>query len=215
MKKIIYSIGLLSLLGYAGGDLRSIDVNYDESSDVEQNVVVEKVPEKIKVKEKIVVPEVKTPIKTSPLYVGLSVGRSDIDAQSSTTVLKNAHPTVAIGKIGYNIIDNLAIEGRGAIGLNTQDIGFSSSKVDNIIGAYLKPNVDVTKEVNLYGLLGYSRTKQTVGGSESLVTKGASYGLGANYALSKNISLVMDAVRYGNKGTEKIDLYSIGFDYNF
>jgi hypothetical protein len=221
MKNIMYSLCLLPLLGHAGGDIQPIDMNYDQTLNADAVVIVEPIkPPAVEtaLKDPVIIPDppvehhavAKPVVAPSPFYVGLSAGSAEIDGRSSNFIINNFHPKLAVGKLGYNVLENLAIEGRGGIGIKNDDI----SEVDKLVGAYLKPNINVTDSINLYGLLGYAKVKHLID-NEAFVMSGASFGLGAAYGLTDNLSLTADAVRYGKKDEQRLDAYTVGLDYNF
>lgn len=216
MKSIIYSTILLSALGYAGGMIgesgagQMIDMN--DMNAANQGVTVVTPPKvEVQVPKQPVVTKAKEATK---LYVGLSLAATDVNGESSTTILKRANPLAAIGKIGYNITENVAVEGRAGLGVKKDTVSFATSEIDKLAAVYVKPNINVTDDINLFGLLGYAKVKQTLT-NEPILTSGASYGIGAAYNLSSTWAIVADAVRYGKKDNNKVDAYSIGVDYSF
>ncbi|MBU1669247.1 porin family protein [bacterium] len=208
MKHIFYSLLLLPLLGYAGGDIQPVEVNYDQviqgENLEEAKVITEVVPERT---EKVL------PV-ASNYYIGLSTASTTVNGQSSTTVLKNGHPLALVGKLGYNLTDNIAIEGRAGVGIKKDTVDFASSEIESLAGVYLKPNINVTENINLSALLGYANIKQKID-NETLSTNGVSFGAEVDYKLTDAWTLAADAVRYGNKNSERVDAYSLGLNYNF
>ena len=93
------------------------------------------------------------------------------------------------GKLGYDFMDYLGAELRGTYGI-AKDNGSKFKQ----IGAYLKPNYNVTDEINLYGLLGASKTNVGVGSDT-----GFSYGAGLDYGISDKVSVFTDVVNYMKK----------------
>jgi hypothetical protein len=93
------------------------------------------------------------------------------------------------GRIGYDFMDYLGAELRGTYGI-AKDSGNKFKQ----IGAYLKPNYDITDEINLYGLLGTSKTNVGVGSQT-----GFSYGAGLDYGVSDKVSVFTDVVNYMEK----------------
>jgi hypothetical protein len=208
MKNIIYSTLLLSALGYAGGMIGESNVGHiiDQSDMAAANQVVVTPP-------KVVVTPTKVEEATN-FYVGLSLAATEVNGESTTVILKGANPLAAIGKVGYNITENIAIEGRAGLGVKKDTIGSETSEIDNLAAVYIKPNVNVTHNINLFGLLGYGKVKQTLI-NESIVTSGASYGVGAAYNLNSTWAVVADAVRYAKEDNNRVDAYSIGVEYAF
>lgn len=212
MRNLFYSLSLLPLLSYAGGDIQPIEINYDEVVVVEEKKVVEDVPSK-EIAEKKVTAE--APSLVSAYYVGASVAKANVDGQNNNVIVKNAHPLAVVGKLGYNFSENIAAEGRAGIGVKKDAVNaLATSEIKQILGVYLKPNIDVIDNVNLFGLLGYTNVKQGIN-NDTLTTNGLSYGAGIGYQLTDSWEIVADAVYYGKKDTESIDAYSFGLNYNF
>lgn len=215
MKNIVYSTLLLSALGYAGGMIGESNagkiINQDDMNAANQVVVV--TPPKVN--EQVPTEPIITKTKEATnLYVGLSLASAIVNGESSTTILKKANPLAAIGKLGYNITDNIAIEGRAGLGVKKDTVSFATSEVDKLVAVYVKPNVNITDNINLFGLLGYAKVKQTLT-TEPIVTSGTSYGIGAAYNLNSTWAVVTDAVRYVKEGNNRVDAYSIGVEYAF
>ena len=92
------------------------------------------------------------------------------------------------GRLGYDFMDFLGAELRGTYGIAKDAPSKSKFKQ---VGGYLKPNYDVTDAINLYGLLGASKTNYGVGS-----TTGFSYGAGLDYGISDKVSVFTDVVNY-------------------
>jgi opacity protein-like surface antigen len=113
--------------------------------------------------------------------------------------------TQAMVDVGYKINKYLALEGRYWMGssksstlsyvLDTYDYSAKTSAY----GIYVKPMYPITAEMNVYTLAGYGNTKvqgivlDNVRYSES--KSGFQYGAGADYKVTKNISLFSDYVK--------------------
>ena len=211
MKKVLYSACLLPILMYAGGEILPLDAQYDEVVNVPVEIVP---PKKEVIKEEVKLPEVKP---ASKFYVGASAAYMNNSGTTSTIVMNDSNPYALIFKAGYNIIDNLAIEGRVGTGVKNEN-NIPSASVDNefqnLWGVYLKPNIEVMDKVNLYALAGYAKTKQSINTTD-VFANGFSYGAGIGYGISDNVDLVVDATRYADKTTSTIDAYTIGLDFKF
>jgi len=97
-------------------------------------------------------------------------------------------------RLGYDFMDYLGAELRGTYGFSKthNNLGFTKFKQ---VGAYLKPNYDITEDLNLYGLLGASKTN-----TSGLATNtGFSYGAGLDYDITNKISVFTDMVNYMKK----------------
>jgi opacity protein-like surface antigen len=93
------------------------------------------------------------------------------------------------GKLGYDFMDYLGAELRGTYGVAKEQ-----NKKFKQIGAYLKPNYDLTEDINLYGLVGASKTN-----GDTPNQTGLSYGLGLDYGIADDISIFTDLVNYMKK----------------
>lgn len=218
MKNIVYSLCLLSMLGYAGGDILSADTSYENA--VVEDVVVERPPVKVitEVKAPLTIKEpVVEKVESAPsnYYVGLSLASANVSGVSSTVNVQNANPLLATAKLGYNITENFALEGRVGKGVKDDKVNaVGTSEIDRVAGVYLKPNINMVDNLNLFGLVGYASAQQKIN-TDALKTNGVSYGAGLTYALTEAVDIVVDAVRYGKKDTETMDAYSVGLNYNF
>ena len=233
MKKVLYSACILPMLIYAGGDILPVDTQYDEIPNVPVEVIPPKkeeivIPPK---KEEIVVPPKKEEIVTPPkvervevqqkpaskFYGGVSAAYMNNSGETSSVIVKDANPYALIAKVGYNIIENLAIEGQVGTGVKDEtNIPTASvdSEFQNLWAIYLKPNITIMDKLNLHALAGYARTKQSINSTDLHATD-FSYGAGLGYALTDNIEIVMDAMRYSDKSDSKVDGYTVGLDFKF
>jgi len=196
----IVAIAALSGMSFAGGMI--MEPAY-ENEIVE--IPVEPVPVEVEVtapkKEVVVVKEipkpkpvvVEKPAESSGLYI--AGGLTDVAVRQNGKVNLLGDETTQdrqigfTGRIGYDFMDYLGAELRGTYGI-AKDKGNKFKQM----GAYLKPNYDVTDEINLYGLLGASKTDIGVGSDT-----GFSYGAGLDYGISDKVSVFTDVVNYLKK----------------
>ena len=153
--------------------------------------------------------------------LGVSVGQVKSHYYGKDTVVG------ITAKAGYHFSEYLAVEFRGSKGLRDGD----QLGLDYSYGLYLKPQYSVTEEVNIYGLLGYAKTKISFdnevafnGISNHYTTQsGFSFGLGFDYRLNENWSLFVDVMRLIDKSTTKpegkyainVNALTFGFVYHF
>ena len=166
------------------------------------------------VEEPIIVEEV---IDNSAFYLGLGYGYFNhevdfIDTLGHRDDYSNSLNTVVL-QAGYQFNEYIAVEGRYWIGLGdlTSSIG-SQPDVDisgdySAWGIYAKPMYPMG-DFGVYALLGYSSTTLDFdnGALEYLDTDGFSWGLGAQYAFTDNLSLFADYVAMGDTDELKDDL---------
>ena len=137
-------------------------------------------------------------------------------------------------QMGYNINEYVAIEGRYWFG-NDETMSSNLEQSIDSWGIYVKPQYPVTEALNVYGLLGYASSEyiETFGPltyTSDADIDGFSWGLGASFAFSKNISIFVDYVNlYDDTNTyrtntspsidvnieDSIDTVNLGITYNF
>jgi hypothetical protein len=195
----IVVIAALSGMSFAGGMI--MEPAYENEIvevPVEPVVVVEPKKEEVVVVKEIPKPKpvvVEKPAEPSGLYI--AGGLTDVAVRQNGRVNLFGSETTQdrqigfTGKLGYDFMDYLGAELRGTYGI-AKDNGSKFKQ----IGGYLKPNYNVTDAINLYGLLGASKTNPGVD-SET----GFSYGAGLDYKIpgSDKVSVFTDVVNYMKK----------------
>lgn len=135
-------------------------------------------------------------------------------------------PGAVVGYIGYDLHDNLAIEGSLSLGVGSADTTVNgasqsnpvSTKIDHGYGVYLKPKVRVDESVEVFGRLGYTQgksTSSTATVSSSETKSDWAYGLGVNYALSTKTYLTATWMRLYDKDNTKSTGMTVGVGYRF
>jgi len=190
---------LTSTLSFAGGDINPVTVFEQEVVSVPVTPVpTPKAPPPPPPAPKPKPPVV--PVVAEPLGIYLAGGVTAIAAREAHDNWANVfsdekNQDRQIGftaRLGYDFMDYLGAELRGTYGVANTDSGYSKFSQ---FGAYLKPNYDITDELNLYALLGASKTN-----TAGLATNtGFSYGGGLDYGISDNISVFTDMVNYIRK----------------
>jgi attachment invasion locus protein len=141
-------------------------------------------------------------------------------SDSVSRVGLSAKPNAVRGLVGYEISPNLAFEGMLAFGSGTETLrvgGVNSGlglKIDNMIGAFVKPKMPVGDVFELFGRAGYVSTKLTLDG-ESDREGSLAYGVGGSFKMTPALSLNVDYMIYHKKDDAKIDGYSVGLNYRF
>ena len=132
----------------------------------------------------------------------------DVEASSSGVTLA-ASPTILRFTAGTKLSEGLAIEGMYGTslsgdsitvnGINVSSLLSTELKVKNVYGVYLKPSAKLNENLEIFGRIGYTKANYNISvaqvgisGSESSV----SYGFGASYQLTKDISLSTDYMSY-------------------
>ena len=204
----IVAIAALSTLSFAGGDINPVTV-------FEQEPVVVPV-------EPVKAPEpapVVAPVPASNFYFGLGATSMKVTQNEDATLgldKVSDRQTGITARLGYDFMDYLGAELKGTSAVSGADTANGAVKIKQI-GAYLKPNYDLTDSLNLYGLLGASKVNMsnpttTANDKET----GLSYGLGLDYSVSDSFSVFVDVMDYLNKSNRN-DIYgaTLGAAYHF
>lgn len=182
----------------------------------------------------------KVSMKSAALLTGMAMASTQVLAQVygevsyQATTIKSAingssvqsKPGAVVGNIGYDLHDNLALEGAlflGVGGADTTVNGASqsnpvSTKIDHGYGVYLKPKIKVTESVEVFGRFGYAQGKSTSSTAtvSSTQTKSDwSYGLGLNYALGTKTYLTATWMQLYDKDSTKSTGTTVGVGYRF
>lgn len=132
----------------------------------------------------------------------------------------SSKPANARGIIGYELNDNLAVESMFSLGLRDSSVkvgGFNSgskAEVDNMVGVFVKPKVHVGEGLEVFGRLGATRAKLSIGSQDASDTSIA-YGLGASYHFNSRLSLNADYMTYHDKDDTTLKGVTVGVGYKF
>ena len=142
----------------------------------------------------------------------------------STSPTYKSSPKALRGLVGYEVSENIAVEGIIGLGLGSDSIkvnGQSSGanlKINSMYGVYLTPKAKLADNLEGFVRAGYMHVKGTAtdsGSSSTSSESGFSYGFGARYALDKNMSLNVDYMSYLNKTDIKATGFTVGIGYKF
>jgi len=140
------------------------------------------------VKEVYVAPPVVTPPPPPPvkdivangLYVGLGLSAARFDPSCDCPTGGKTDKTYGVvGRIGYDINKYIGIEARG-IRTNWKSNG---GKIKHA-GLFVKPMYPVSNQTNVYGLVGYAKTKTEGRSLQKVDAKTLAWGAGVEYDLS-------------------------------
>ena len=196
----LVALATISTLSFAGGDINPVTVFEQEPIvvPVEPAPIPEPAPAPAPAPAPKPVPvPVVPPVVAKPLGLYIAGGLTDVAVNPTDRAnlfksdKKQDRQIGLTGRLGYDFMDYLGAELRGTYGI-AKDKGNKFKQV----GAYLKPNYNIPNVdgLNLYGLLGASKTNVGVG-SET----GFSYGAGLDYGISDKISVFTDVVNYMKK----------------
>lgn len=127
-------------------------------------------------------------------------------------------PHLFAGTVGYGVHPHLAIEGMLGLGTKKSTNDGVEMKYKSIYGVFLKPRYQLSDAVEVFARLGYAKTKlqatDSVGtGSDS--SSSVAWGLGANYAIDKDLYLTGGYNQLYKKDGFKNTGFNIGLGYKF
>lgn len=152
------------------------------------------------------------------IYLGANVVRGTYSEDG----LDDVNPTLVSIRLGRQINKNVAFEAR--VGVSAGDDSVTTSgipvqvEIDNFFGVYARGILPVTSTVSLYGLLGYTHGKVTAsafGLSASTNDDDVSYGVGADFYLSKNVAINLEWARLFSGTGYDVSGIGAGASYKF
>ena len=200
------------------------------------------------IEEPTVVEVVETVNTDAGFYLGLAYGalrhernRNTILDDKPSNSIDETYNEIML-QAGYKFNPYIAIEGRYWYGLDdsleggiAEHFGAIVDVSTDVWSIYLKPMYPVTDALDVYALLGYGSTEydvttehEGIKGSLAESFDGFTWGLGASYAFTENISIFVDYTKMYDDTTDyvipdgrainlddAVDIVNIGLTYNF
>ena len=133
--------------------------------------------------------------------------------------------------LGYEFNENFALEGIVGFGISDSNVTYKEAglsekagkaKLNNILGLYLTPKVQIINDLEGFLRLGVSSYKGSVTTDENSYSKTAtstSYGIGVRYMIDSQIYLNADYMSYGHMNVKDKTIqhkgFTIGIGYKF
>lgn len=153
----------------------------------------------------------------SPIYGEL--GWASITYKESGYKLQ---PSMVRALVGTELNPNLNVEGMLGFGVSDDTVNIQgvrvTGQINNAWGIFLKPKASIAPNLELFGRVGYVKTKVTasVPGYAISDTGGdIAYGAGLSYKISETTSLNADYMSYYNKDAVKATGFTIGLGLRF
>jgi OOP family OmpA-OmpF porin len=135
-------------------------------------------------------------------------------------------PTLGRFTLGTVVTDNVAVEGFVTQGLSSDSKVISGANVDVKVktgyGVAVRPFVNLSNEVELFGRIGSIRNEfeGTVSAgvrsrTSSSKTTNTLYGVGVAYNIDKSMTAVVDYTKLSNKDETSTSMVAIGVRFNF
>ena len=142
---------------------------------------------------------------------------------SSSNNLGTVKPTVVRFSVGNVVMENVAVEASYMVGAssdNWSDYSSVSTKVKDAYSVAVRPFVNVTPELEVFGRLGKSRSTVEANAAGTVVSSKSTdtiYGLGVAYSLTKDAKAILDyTVSPEKAGSDsKVSRIGVGVRFNF
>lgn len=166
---------------------------------------------------------VSTTAAQAQLYGEIAYMPLKFEATDGVNTLK-ASPSLIGLTLGYELHKYVAVEGMAAFSAKDDSLelnGVSSPvdvKVNNAYGVFVKPKAMLSDKFEVFGRLGYVKSKVSVSGlglSESDSESDFAYGIGANYYLSTTTYLTASYMNLYNKDDAKVTGFTLGVGMKF
>ncbi|ALV05734.1 porin family protein [Roseateles depolymerans] len=153
-------------------------------------------------------------------YVFLSAQVPVLDLTRNQVLHPKANPTAVRGILGVDLHPYVAIEAMVAGGASDDELGDFANKVKvkSSYGAFIKPKYALDDKFEVFGRIGYAKTKgemTVVNGSVTTNEGDVAWGLGASYKFNKQWYGSMDYTNYLDKDGVKVDGFAINVGYRF
>ena len=159
--------------------------------------------------------------------VGYSVGSAKGTTNNGTAI--ESKPKSLRALVGYDFSENFALEGIVGFGIgeanvkaNGTTIEGAKAKLNNVVGLYLTPKVEVIDGLTTSLRLGVARSSLKLKdgtSSDTEITTSTSYGVGVSYLIDSQISINADYMVYGSDNIYGVNFkskaFTIGAGYKF
>lgn len=160
--------------------------------------------------------------QTNDLNTYVEVGYSRLTFKGDSGV--KSSPVVIDTTLGYRFNPNVAVEATLGVGAGKDEMSYNGVgmgvqvKTGVNLGVFVRPGVELSDGVELFGRLGWQRTRATVsydGISESESYNDFAYGLGVNVNLTKTSYLQASWMHRLSKDGGTVKGLGIAYGYRF
>ncbi|WP_404415622.1 porin family protein [Vreelandella aquamarina] len=147
-------------------------------------------------------------------YVGGQLSMTTYDEAG----LDDVNPTAIIGRLGYFVVDNFAIEGRFGTGIGDDSTLGVDVEIDSIAGIYGVGHLPLGDVASAYAVAGFSRGEASFsapGFSNSDDDTDFSYGVGLQAKFAPTLSGHVEYMSYLDKTDYEFTAIGLGLNYHF
>lgn len=173
-------------------------------------------------KTKYLVSAIAATLISTPAFA-TSAGESYVGGQLSLTTydeagFSDANPSVIMGRLGYFVVDNFAVEGRLGFGIADDSADGVDFEIDSVAGVYGVGHLPLGNVASAYAVAGFSRVEATAsvpGFSYSADDTGFSYGVGIQAKFASALSGNVEYMSYLDKSGYELSAIGLGLNYHF
>ncbi|NOG32917.1 porin family protein [Halomonas sp. TBZ9] len=145
------------------------------------------------------------------LYAGGQFAQAELDGA-------DVKPSAAVGRLGYFVVDNFAVEGRLGVGVGDDSALGRDVEIDSVAGLYGVGHLPLGDIIaSVYAVAGFSRGEATVStpmASISVDDTSFSYGVGLQAKFAPTFSGNVEYISYIDSDVE-ITAIGLGLNYHF
>ena len=145
-------------------------------------------------------------------YVGGSYGLTDV-LDDNFSGSNDPNPDIMIFRAGVHLSNYVSLELRGGVNLGLHDTG--NSKISNLYGFYLKPEMPLSNTFSVNFVAGYGAMQYQNENSVKSRGDSFSYGVGLSWLLFENTALTADFARVFDEKDLSVDTFVVGASYFF
>ena len=172
-------------------------------------------------KAKYLISAVAATLISTPVFA-TEAGEGYVGGQFSRVTYESfgtdVNPSAVIGRVGYFLVDNFAVEGRLGFGIDDDSELGVDFEVDSIAGLYGVGHLPLGDVASVYAVAGFSRGEATISGtgfSESDDDTDFSYGVGLQAKFTPTLSGHVEYMSYLDKSDYEITAIGLGLNYHF
>ncbi|MBT41965.1 MAG: hypothetical protein CMF12_05525 [Idiomarina sp.] len=161
------------------------------------------------------------PMQWNDYYI--AVQGSQFSADSGAADIPTAKPNVLSFAVGQTIHPNVAVEARLGFGVANDTISYevmpgtsinSEVELDYAVSLLAKPQAQLTNQLSVYALAGWSRSEISSGGTSG-AESGLSVGAGFEVKTSQQLGFYLDWLRLMDEDYFELSSINLGMTYRF
>lgn len=156
-------------------------------------------------------------------YMGVQASQFRFDPELND--YSDARPNVLSLSVGQQLNRNIAVEARLGFGVADDELIYTAGNngamaaeadtaVDYAVSVLVKPQVNLTDQLSLYALAGWSRAELTVG-DESSADSGLSVGAGLSVNTTSELAFYVDWLSLIDEDPGRLSSINVGMLYRF